>query len=99
MLRIRRIAAHGLRLQAEVEGPLALLRAATTVNAELLGRDDLGRIGSGAVADLLVLDGDPLRDPSVLWGDPNRRAVFQGGTRMAEHSARLALLMSGQRRV
>ena len=90
---------HGLRLQAEVEGPLALLRAPTTVNAELLGRDDLGRIGPGAVADLLVLDGDPLRDPSVLWGDPNRRAVFQGGTRMAEHSARLALLMSGQRRV
>ena len=36
---------HGLRLQAEVEGPLALLRAATSVNAELLGRDDLSRIG------------------------------------------------------
>ena len=28
-------------LQAEVEGPLALLRVATSVNAELLGRDDL----------------------------------------------------------
>jgi imidazolonepropionase-like amidohydrolase len=38
---------HGLRLQAEVDGPLALLRAATSVNAELLGRDDLGRIRSG----------------------------------------------------
>jgi imidazolonepropionase-like amidohydrolase len=83
---------HGLRLQAEVEGPLALLRAATSVNAELLGRDDLGRIGSGAVAD-------PLRDPSVLWGGPDRRAVYQGGIRMAEHGARLVLLMSGQRRV
>ena len=82
---------HGLRLQAEVEGPLALLRAATSVNAELLGRDDLGRIGPGAVADLLVLDGDPLRDPSVLWGGPDRRAVFQGGVRMAEHDARLVL--------
>ena len=35
-------------------------------------RVDLSRIGLGAVADLLVLDGDPLRDPSVLWGDPNR---------------------------
>jgi imidazolonepropionase-like amidohydrolase len=83
---------HGLRLQAEVEGPLALLRAATSVNAELLGRDDLGRIVPSAVADLLVLDGDPLRDPSVLWGDPDRRAVFQGGTRVAEHDARLVLL-------
>jgi len=49
--------------------------------------------------NVIALDADPLRDPSVLWGDPNRRAVFQGGTRMAEHSARLALLMSGQRRV
>ncbi len=83
---------HGLRLQAEVEGPLALLRAATSVNAELLGRDDLGRIGPGAVADLLVLDADPLRDPSVLWGDPDRRAVYQAGIRVAEHSARLVLL-------
>jgi imidazolonepropionase-like amidohydrolase len=82
----------GLRLQAEVEGPLALLRSATSVNAELLGRDDLGRIEAGAVADLLVLDGDPLRDPSVLWSGPDRRAVFQGGVRVAERDARLALL-------
>ena len=86
---------HGLRLQAEVEGPLALLRAATMVNAELLGRDDLGRIGPGAVADLLVLDGDPLRDPSVLWDGPDRRAVFQGGIRVAEQDAGLVLGSGG----
>ena len=70
-------------------------RAATTVNAELLGRDDLGRIGPGAVADLLVLDGDPLRDPSVLWGGPDRRAVFQGGIRVAEQDAGLVLGSGG----
>ena len=81
----------GLRLQAEVVGPLALLRSATSVNAELIGREDLGRIGPGAVADLLVLDGDPLRDPSVLWGSPERRAVFQGAIRVAEQDARLVL--------
>src|SRR6185437_3379348 len=74
---------------------LALLRAATTVNAELLGRDDLGRIGPGAVSDLLVLDGDPLRDPSVLWGGPDRRAVFQGGIRVAEQDAGLVLGSGG----
>jgi len=34
-----------------------------------------------------------------VWGGPGRRAVFQGGIRMAEHGARLVLLMSGQRRV
>jgi imidazolonepropionase-like amidohydrolase len=44
-----------------------------------------------AVADLLVLDGDPLRDPSLLWGGPDRRAVFQGGTRVADQAARLVL--------
>ena len=57
-----------LRLQAEVEGPLALLRVATSVNAELLGRGDLGRIRSGAVADLLVLDGDPNVPTSLAGG-------------------------------
>ena len=37
---------HGLRLQAEVEGPLALLRAATSVNAELLGNTSTRMIGN-----------------------------------------------------
>jgi imidazolonepropionase-like amidohydrolase len=32
-----------------------------------------------------------LRDPSVLWGGPDRRAVFQGGIRVAEQDARLVL--------
>ena len=31
--------------------------------------------------------------------DPNRRAVYQGGIRVAEQGARLVLLMSGQRRL
>ena len=79
--------------------PLRVPQYSPEVNAELLGRDDLGRIVPGAVADLLVPDADPLRDPSVLWGDPNRRAVYQGGIRVAEHGARLVLLMSDQRRV
>ena len=90
---------HGLRLQAEVEGPLALLRSATSVNAELLGRDDLGRIRPGAVADLLVLDGDPLRDPSVLWA-----ARIQGGSprsaaRRTRRGARWPVWSRGERGV
>lgn len=70
---------QGLRLQCEVTGPLELLRSATSVNAGLIGRDDLGRVEVGAVADLLVLDGDPFEDPSVLWAGPERRTVIQGG--------------------
>jgi imidazolonepropionase-like amidohydrolase len=69
----------GVRLQAEVEGPLAILRSATSVNAEILGRPDLGRVMAGAVADLVVLDGDPFADPSVLWAEPGRRTVIQAG--------------------
>ncbi|GAA0974755.1 amidohydrolase family protein [Acrocarpospora macrocephala] len=70
----------GLRLQVEVEGPLAALRSATSVNAEIIGRPDLGRVEVGATADLLILDGDPFDDPSVLWAGPERRTVVQNGT-------------------
>jgi len=39
---------------------MAALRAATSVAADCLGAPDRGRIEAGAVADLLVLDADPL---------------------------------------
>ncbi len=70
---------NGLRLQVEVDGPLLALRSATSVNADLLGRPDLGRIRDGAVADLLIVDGNALEEPSVLWAGPERRTVIQGG--------------------
>lgn len=71
---------QGLRLQVEVLGPFGALRSATSTNAELIGRDDLGCIQAGAVADLLVLDGNPFDDPSVLWAGPEHRTVIQAGT-------------------
>ena len=44
-----------------------VIRQATRVNAEILRRsDELGVIAPGALADLLVLDGNPLEDLSVL---------------------------------
>jgi imidazolonepropionase-like amidohydrolase len=70
---------NGLRLQVEVEGPLRALQSATSVNAELLGRPDLGHIRVGAAADVLVVNADPFKDPSVLWGPPERRTVIQAG--------------------
>ncbi|GAA2883756.1 amidohydrolase family protein [Streptosporangium fragile] len=70
---------NGLRLQVEVAGVLETLRSATSVNADLIGRPDLGRIRPGAVADLVILDGDPFGDPSVLWAGPERRTVVQAG--------------------
>ncbi|WP_248961333.1 metal-dependent hydrolase family protein [Sphaerisporangium perillae] len=70
---------NGLRLQVEVDGALEALRSATSVNADLIGRPDLGRVEPGAVADLLILDGDPFGDPSILWSAPERRTVIQAG--------------------
>jgi imidazolonepropionase-like amidohydrolase len=69
----------GLRLQVEVEGPIEALRSATSVNADLLRRPDLGRVQPGAVADLLVLHGDPFRQPELLWGAAERRTVIKNG--------------------
>lgn len=69
----------GLRLQVDVDGPLLALRSATSVNATLLGRNDLGRISVGAVGDVVVLDGNPFENPAVLWAGSERRTVIQAG--------------------
>jgi hypothetical protein len=42
------------------------LVTATSGAADFLGRSDLGRIAEGAVADLLVVDGDPLADIGAI---------------------------------
>jgi imidazolonepropionase-like amidohydrolase len=54
-------------LRAEVLSPREVLHSATVVGAELLGRaGELGVVAPGALADLLVVDGDPLADPGVF---------------------------------
>ena len=56
-----------LLLRAEVQSPADVLRSATVVNADLLNRTgELGVVAAGARADLLLVDGDPLTDLSVL---------------------------------
>jgi imidazolonepropionase-like amidohydrolase len=70
---------HWLRLQLEVAGVLATLRSATSVNAELIDCRDLGRIEVGAAADLVILNGDPFAEPSILWAGRESRTVIQAG--------------------
>lgn len=70
-----------LALRAEFNSSIAVLRSATSVNAELLQMSgQLGCIQPGAFADLLVIKGDPLRDPG-LFRDAltNVLLVMKGG--------------------
>jgi imidazolonepropionase-like amidohydrolase len=47
--------------------PMAVIQAATARAAECIGcRDTLGTIEPGKLADLVVVDGDPLQDMQVL---------------------------------
>jgi imidazolonepropionase-like amidohydrolase len=56
-------------IRAEAMSPFDIIRSATTVNADLLNRTgELGVVAPGARADLIVVDGNPLADISLLDG-------------------------------
>ena len=69
------------RLRAGVLGPAEALRAATVHAAHVLQQDGLlGVIAPGATADLLLVDGNPLQDISVLLGQGERlQLIVQDG--------------------
>ena len=54
-------------IRSEVLEPVDVLRSATSINAALVQRSgELGTIAPGAIADILVVDGDPLSDLGLL---------------------------------
>ncbi len=54
-------------LRAEVQKPADIIRSATLIGAEVVRREgELGIIAPGAIADLLVVDGNPLEDLKLL---------------------------------
>ncbi|MCE9532365.1 MAG: amidohydrolase family protein [Planctomycetes bacterium] len=60
--------------------PLTVLMCATKTGAEILGRDhELGTLFPGKLADVLVVDGDVLKDISILEDRKRFIAVMQGG--------------------
>jgi imidazolonepropionase-like amidohydrolase len=76
-IELRRMIAHGLT-SAEV------LVAATAGSAYALGlADRVGTVTPGKLADLLVVDGDPLASPELLSDRDRIWLVIQGGTAVA----------------
>jgi len=60
--------------------PLEVLRWATKNGAEAMRRaDDLGTIEVGKLADLVVVDGDPVADITCLQDTNRLLAIIQGG--------------------
>ncbi|MBI2826392.1 MAG: amidohydrolase family protein [Planctomycetia bacterium] len=60
--------------------PLLAIRAATKTGAEIMGRAaEFGTLAAGKLADVLVVDGDPLADIRVLEDRSRFIAVMQGG--------------------
>ena len=54
-------------IRGQVLAPIEILRSATSINAALIQRSgELGTIAPGAIADILVVDGDPLSDLGLL---------------------------------
>ena len=60
--------------------PLEVITCATKTGAEIMGRgDEFGTLEKGKLADVLVVDGDPMRDIAVLEDRAKFLAVLQGG--------------------
>ncbi|MEM7445107.1 MAG: amidohydrolase family protein, partial [Pseudomonadota bacterium] len=68
-------------IRAQVQKPIDVLRSATSINAEILNRtEELGCVRPGALADLVVVDGNPLENISLLDGQgENLSVIMQDG--------------------
>ncbi|MFM0005651.1 amidohydrolase family protein [Paraburkholderia dipogonis] len=73
-------------VRAEIVGNVEAIRSATCVAAEITGEAGVrGTVAVGAVADLIVVDGDPIEDISLLLGQGEHiPVVIKAGVCMKE---------------
>ena len=73
-------------IRGQVLSPAEVLRSATVVNAEILQRSgELGVIAPGALADILLVDGNPLTDLSLFEGQGKQLPlIMQAGRRIVD---------------
>jgi len=68
-------------VRSEVASPIEIIRSATTIGAQVLRMEGkLGTLQPGAYADLLFIDGDPLKNLG-LFQDQGKHlaAIMKGG--------------------
>ncbi|GAU82557.1 amidohydrolase family protein [Bosea sp. BIWAKO-01] len=68
-------------LRSEVLSPIEIIRSATTVGAHLLRMEGkLGTLRAGAFADIILIDGDPLKDLGLFQNQGAAlSAIMKGG--------------------
>ena len=77
--------ARELRFKARVLGAMGALVASTATNARIVGMGDaLGTVEEGKLADLLVVDGDPVAEIGILEEAERIRMVLLGGEPVVE---------------
>jgi imidazolonepropionase-like amidohydrolase len=77
----QRLQSEEFRIRTRVLSNQEVIQSATTIAAEVLQQvGKLGRLQPGAIADVLAIDGNPLRDISCLTGQGERiPLVIKGG--------------------
>lgn len=67
--------------RADIVKPVDLLRSATSINAEIMQKEgELGCIAEGAYADMIAIEGNPLKDIHLMTRpDENFSMIMKGG--------------------
>lgn len=72
--------------------PMAALVATTRMGAELIGIEDkIGTVETGKLADLVLVDGDPLADVKVLQELGKIRLVMKGGAVVVDRGVKVCV--------
>lgn len=68
-------------IRSEVMSPIEIIRAATTIGAQIIRQEGkLGTLKAGAYADLLLVDGNPLKNLGLLQEQGKHlAAIMKGG--------------------
>jgi imidazolonepropionase-like amidohydrolase len=68
-------------IRKEVVSPIEIIRSATTIGARVIRQEGkLGTLKAGAFADLIVVDGDPLKNLELFLGEGQHlSAIMKGG--------------------